>query len=95
MRKALGIDLAPLLDDPLPPRGFEPWEPWPRWSPNGCSRPGSGRSPSPMTMTFAPSVISKEGSPMPQTPEASGRVTYACAQHVETMKGPEIHENRA
>jgi uncharacterized protein len=29
MRNALGIDLAPLLDDPLPRRGFEPWEPWP------------------------------------------------------------------
>ena len=29
MRKALGIEIAPLLDDPLPRRGFAPWEPWP------------------------------------------------------------------
>src|SRR5271167_2927014 len=29
MRKALSIETAPLIDDPLPPRGFAPWEPWP------------------------------------------------------------------
>lgn len=29
MVKALGIEIHPLLDDPLPPNGFAPWEPWP------------------------------------------------------------------
>ena len=29
MVKALGIEIRPLLDDPLPPNGFAPWEPWP------------------------------------------------------------------
>jgi len=27
--EALGIESPPLLDDPLPPSGFAPWEPWP------------------------------------------------------------------
>ncbi len=29
MVQALGIEIRPLLDDPLPPNGFAPWEPWP------------------------------------------------------------------
>jgi hypothetical protein len=29
MRKTLRIAEAPLLDDPVSPRGFAPWEPWP------------------------------------------------------------------
>ena len=29
MVKALGIEIRPLLVDPLPPNGFQPWEPWP------------------------------------------------------------------
>ena len=29
LRRTLGIEIAPLLDDPLAPRGFAPWEPWP------------------------------------------------------------------
>ena len=29
MVKALGIEIHPLLDDPLPPNGFARWEPWP------------------------------------------------------------------
>ena len=27
--EALGIQIHPLLDDPLPPNGFQRWEPWP------------------------------------------------------------------
>ena len=29
MVKALGIEIRPLLDDPLPSNGFACWEPWP------------------------------------------------------------------
>jgi uncharacterized protein len=29
MVEALRIEMAPLPDDPLPPNGFAPWEPWP------------------------------------------------------------------
>jgi hypothetical protein len=29
MVEALGIETPPLRDDPLPPNGFAPWEPWP------------------------------------------------------------------
>ena len=29
MVEALGIEIHPLLDDPLPPNGFALWEPWP------------------------------------------------------------------
>ncbi len=29
MVKALGIKVRPLREDPLPPNGFAPWEPWP------------------------------------------------------------------
>ncbi len=29
MLEALGIEIHPLLDDPLPPNGFARWEPWP------------------------------------------------------------------
>ena len=29
MVEALGIEIRPLLDDPLPSNGFAPWEPWP------------------------------------------------------------------
>jgi hypothetical protein len=29
MVKALGIEILPLLVDPLPPNRFAPWEPWP------------------------------------------------------------------
>ena len=29
MQKALGIEIVPLLGDPLLPRGLAPWEPWP------------------------------------------------------------------
>jgi hypothetical protein len=29
MVKALGIEIHPLRDDPLPPNGFARWEPWP------------------------------------------------------------------
>ena len=29
MVKALGIEIPPLLDDPVPRNGFAPWEPWP------------------------------------------------------------------
>jgi hypothetical protein len=29
MAEALGIEIPPLLDDPIPPNGFARWEPWP------------------------------------------------------------------
>ncbi len=29
MVEELGIEIPPLLDDPLPRKGFAPWEPWP------------------------------------------------------------------
>ena len=29
MREVLGIETEPLIEVPLPPHGFAPWEPWP------------------------------------------------------------------
>ena len=37
MRKTLRIAEVPLLDDPLSPCGFAPWEPGPRALPRGCA----------------------------------------------------------
>ena len=40
MVKALGIEIRPLLDDPLPPNGFQRGEPWP---PRGAIQSGAIR----------------------------------------------------
>ena len=44
IRKTLRIAEVPLLDDPLSPCGFAPWEPWPPRDARGCSSNGSMRS---------------------------------------------------
>ena len=48
LRRTLGIEIAPLLDDPLAPRGFAPWEPWPPPWRRGCSWSACVRSSTPI-----------------------------------------------
>ena len=66
MRKTLRIAEVPLLDDPLSPCGFAPWEPWPPRVAQGCSSNGSMCSNAP-AMDPLPRPLSLSNSPWSRT----------------------------
>ena len=66
MVEALGIAIAPLLADPLPPKGFAPWEPWPPRVAEGVfARRLRELSPAPLSPSRTPRLGRPEPHPAP------------------------------